>query len=60
MTKEEATLGMVQAVLNGKIEGFKQAMEHLGDSIFPETKSKITFAITELEEVLKVIKDSKQ
>ena len=58
--RNEDLLELVQATLEGKIKGFNNGIQSLGDSIYPETKSKITFAITELEEVLDLIKQLKQ
>jgi hypothetical protein len=58
MTEDQLTLLTVQATLEGKIKGFKSALEQL--NIYPELKAKITFTITELEEVLKIINEIKE
>ena len=58
MTEDQLTLLTVQATLEGKIKGFKSASEQL--NLYPELKAKITFTITELEEVLKVINEMKK
>ena len=57
--RNEDLLELVQATLEGKIKGFNNGIKSLGDTIYPETKSKITFAMTELEEVLDLIKQLK-
>ena len=57
--RNEDLLELVQATLEGQIKGFNNGIQSLGDKIYPETKSKITFAITELEEVLDLIKQLK-
>lgn len=58
MTKENL-LDLVQVTIEAKIKGFNNGIQSLGDTIYPETKDKITFAITELEEVLDLIKQLK-
>lgn len=57
MIEDKAILELTQTTLEGKIKGFKIGIERIKH---PEIKKQIEFTLKELEEVLKVIKDSKQ
>ena len=64
MTNKEITLGTVEAILEGKISGFKKALKaneeikNVSEDIKDQMRRIITFSIIELEEVLGVIQDS--
>jgi hypothetical protein len=64
MTNKEITLGTVEAILKGKIGGFKKALKanesltNVSEDIKDQMRRIITFTIVELEEVLEVIQDS--
>ena len=57
MIEDKAILELTQTTLECKIKGFKIGIERIKH---PEIKKQIEFTLKELEEVLKVIKDSKQ